>query len=70
MLSFFDQIISEKKYYSFEFVKSFNNQFNVNYSPKRVFMTAKEYAEHFGHVITKDRDFKGRYFIITRFEPK
>jgi hypothetical protein len=69
-IMFLDYLLSEQRYYSVEFVESFNKALNLNYSPKKVLMTVKDYVDHFGHVIEYGKSTKGRYFIITRFEPK
>lgn len=70
IIEYFDIITSEEKVYS----RNFNNMLRavtrLVISDKRIMMYLKEYSCHLGCVLFRGKDIKGRYFILTRFEPK
>ncbi len=65
-----DKLESDKKYYSDYIVFEFNMDNNTLYTPKRIMMIIREYCEFLGYVFEKGRDAKGRFFTITKYEPK
>jgi len=68
--SWMDGLSSENRYYSTYIVSKFNMDNNTSFSSKMVLMIIREYCDHLGYTLSRGKDIVGRYFVITKFEPK